>query len=456
MKRWFFSSISLLAVATLILAGCAPAATPTPTPPPPPPEATPTPPPPEPTPTEVPALPGEEPTTFTKFAVEDGATIVFSGWGGETEQQVFIDSIARFNVIYPNVTVDFQPIAADFEPTVISRMAGGTAPDVFYVNYVLRAAFAPTGQLLALDPYMAEADVSRSDFIAALISPWILDDMTYALPKDWGSLGLVYLPDAFAQAGIDEPTSDWTWDDLQAAAVAIAENTDYAGFCQNADWARFAAWAFQAGGRYFSDDLSEALFNSPEVVAAAQFLMDMYQEGSHVTSADIGAGWCGEAIGKELVGLTYEGGWMVAYLEGDFPDVVWKAVQLPSGPAGEGNIVFTNGIGVSATTQYPRAAAALAIYLTSSENQLAIQSTGFAFGTHPSDLEDPWFDDHPKEAAIARGALVGSVDDFGPAAGSLRDIITQALNRIYLGEQTIQEALDQGVQEANQAISEAE
>jgi len=424
MKRWFFSLVSLVAVVTLILAGCAPAATPTPTP------------------TEVPALPGEEPTSFTKFAVEDGATIVFSGWGGETEQQVFIDSIARFNVIYPNVTVDFQPIPADFQTTVISRMAGGTAPDVFYVDYQLRAAFAPTGQLLALDPY--------------LISPWILDNKTYALPKDWGSLGLVYLPDAFAQAGIDEPTADWTWDDLRAAAVAIAENTDYAGFCQNADWARFAAWAFQAGGRYFSDDLSEALFNSPEVVEAAQFLMDMYGEGSHVTSADIGAGWCGEAIGKELVGMTYEGGWMVAYLEGDFPDVVWEAVQLPSGPGGEGNIVFTNGLGANAGTQYPRAAAALAIYLTSSENQLAIQSTGFAFGTHPSDLEDPWFDDHPKESAIARGALVGSVDDFGPAAGSLRDIIGQALNRIYLGEQTIQEALDQGVQEANQAISEAE
>jgi multiple sugar transport system substrate-binding protein len=38
-----------------------------------------------------------------------------------------------------------------------------------------------------------------------------LNGNTYALPKDWGTLGLVYIPEAFADAGIDEPTADWTW-----------------------------------------------------------------------------------------------------------------------------------------------------------------------------------------------------------------------------------------------------
>jgi len=32
-----------------------------------------------------------------------------------------------------------------------------------------------------------------------------MDGKTYGLPKDWGTLGLVYLPEAFADAGIDEP-----------------------------------------------------------------------------------------------------------------------------------------------------------------------------------------------------------------------------------------------------------
>jgi len=187
------------------------------------------------------------------------------------------------------------------------------------------AAFGPTGQLLPLDEVMAEAGVQRSDFIEALLTIFTYEGKTYGLPKDWGTLGLVYLPEVFAEAGIDEPTADWTWDDLKAAAEAIVANTDYAGFCQNADWARFAPFAFGAGGSYTNDAFTEGVMNSAEVVSAADFIVGMYEDGSLVTSADVGAGWCGEAIGKELVGMTYEGGWMVNYMRQDYPDVNWKA-----------------------------------------------------------------------------------------------------------------------------------
>ena len=141
------------------------------------------------------------------------------------------------------------------------------------------------------------------------------------MPKDWGTLGLVYLPEVFEAAGVAEPTADWTWDDLKAAAEAIAATGEYGGFCQNADWARFAPWAFGNGGAYASDDFSGALANSDAVKEAAEFVTSMYADGSIVTAADVGAGWCGEAIGKKLVGMTYEGGWMVNYMRNDFTDV---------------------------------------------------------------------------------------------------------------------------------------
>ncbi|MCK4490968.1 MAG: extracellular solute-binding protein, partial [Anaerolineales bacterium] len=126
--------------------------------------------------------------------VEEGATIVFSGWGDETEQQIYHDSIERFAEVCPAVTVDYQPIPADFQTKLKASMAGGTAADVFYVDDQLMTAFGPTGQLLPLDDFMAEAGTGRGDFIPALLSIFTLDGNTYALPKDWGTLGLVYLP----------------------------------------------------------------------------------------------------------------------------------------------------------------------------------------------------------------------------------------------------------------------
>ncbi len=46
----------------------------------------------------------------------------------------------------------------------------------------------------------------EDDFIPALMTIFTQDGKTYALPKDWGTLGLIYLPEAFQAAGVDEPT----------------------------------------------------------------------------------------------------------------------------------------------------------------------------------------------------------------------------------------------------------
>ncbi|VAW42234.1 hypothetical protein MNBD_CHLOROFLEXI01-3826, partial [hydrothermal vent metagenome] len=389
----------------------------------------------------------EEETAVCFTDVEDGATIVFSGWGDETEQQIYRDSIDRFAEVCPGVTVDYQPIPADFQTKLKASMAGGIAPDVFYVDDQLMTAFGPTGQLLPLDDFMADAGVSRSDFIPSLLSIFTLNNVTYALPKDWGTLGLVYLPAAFEAAGIDEPTVDWDWDDLNAAAAAITATGEYAGFCQNADWARFAPWAFGNGGAYATDDFSAPTLNTSEVLEAAEYVAGMYADGNLVSAADVGAGWCGEAIGKELVGMTYEGGWMVNYMRNDFPDVNWVAQELPTGPEGKADIIFTNGIGVNAATKYPQAAAAFTTFVTGAANQGEIVATGFAYSTHPEQLDDVV---DPNDAAIARGGTfeLTRVAYWGPNTGKVNDAVSQALERIYLGDQDVAEAFAQAQDEA--------
>ena len=186
---------ALICIAMMLLAACGPAAT----------EAPATQPPAEPTmaateaPTEV-ATEAATEASATEAAteaatqaasgscpleVEDGATITFSGWGDETEQKIYRDTIDRFQALCPGVTVDYQPIPADFQNKLKAQMAGGTAPDVFYVDDQLMNAFQPSGQLLELDDYMAQAGVSRDDFIPQLLTIFTVDGKTYGLPKDW-------------------------------------------------------------------------------------------------------------------------------------------------------------------------------------------------------------------------------------------------------------------------------
>ncbi|HJS17335.1 MAG TPA: sugar ABC transporter substrate-binding protein [Anaerolineales bacterium] len=444
--------LPLICIAVILMAACAPAAT----------EAPATQPPVEPTmeATEAPAteMPATEaPATEVSagscpLEAEEGATIVFSGWGDETEQKIYRDSIERFQSVCPGVTVDYQPVPDQFQDKLKAQMAGGTAPDVFYVDDQLMNAFAPSGQLLALDDYMSQAGVSRDDFIPALLTIFTQDEQTYGLPKDWGTLGLVYLPEAFEAAGVEEPTEDWTWDDLRAAAQQIADAGTYGGFCMGADWARFAPFVFSNGGSFASDDFTTATLDTPEVKDMATLVSDMYAEGSLVKPADVGASWCGEAIGKKLVAMTTEGGWMVNFMKQNYADVEWKAVQIPQGPTTRADIIFTNAIGVNAATQYPNAAAAFAIFLTGEENQGEIVKTGFAYSTHPNQA-DLVVD--PNDLAISSGGLLPDtrVAFWGPNTGKVNDAVSQALDRIFLGDQTVDESFAQAQEEAQAALS---
>ena len=104
----------------------------------------------------------------------------------------------------------------------------------------------------------------------------------------------------------------------------------------------------------------------------------------------------------ELVGMTTEGGWMVNFMKQTYPDVEWKAVQIPSGPVTRADVIFTNGIGVNAASEFPHAAAALAMYLTRAENQAEIVNTGFAYSTHPEQAD---LVQDPNDMAISSGGL---------------------------------------------------
>ncbi|CAG0932615.1 Putative ABC transporter substrate-binding protein YesO [Thermoflexales bacterium] len=419
---------TLLCLMTLLLAACAPAAAPA---------------------TQAPApLPAP---AKGAIAVEEGATIVFSGWGDDTEQKIYRDSIDRFNQLYPGVKIDYQPIPTDFQTKLKAAMAGGTAPDVLYVDDQLMTAFGPTGQLLALDDYMQEAGVSRDDFLAPLLTIFTLDGKTYALPKDWGTLGLVYLPAAFKAAGIAEPTADWKWEDLKTAAEALAKEGTYGGFCMGADWARFAPFAFSNGGTFVTDDQKQAALDTPEVKQAAEFVAAMKQNGTLKTPSDLGASWCGEAIGKQLVGMTLEGGWMVNFMRQNYPDVAWKAVPVPAGAKGQADVIFTNGIGVNAKAKYPKAAAALALFLTSRDNQGEIVKTGFAYSTHPDQVD---LVQDPNDKAIAQGGTfpLTRVAYWGPTTGKINDFVSKALERVFLGDQTVAESLKQAQEEIQSTL----
>jgi multiple sugar transport system substrate-binding protein len=160
----------------------------------------------------------------------------------------------------------------------------------------------------------------------------------------------------------------------------------------------------QAGGQLVSDDGSEAVANSPENVEALTYVKEQLNAGSFAyATIDLGAGWGGEAFGKQLSAMTIEGNWIAGAMTNDFPDVDYTVAELPQGPAGPGTLAFTNCWGIATDSGDKADAVDLVESLTSEDQQLAFAK---AFGVIPSlqSAAEKYAEDQPQLAPFVAGA----------------------------------------------------
>jgi multiple sugar transport system substrate-binding protein len=397
-----------------------------------------------------------------KIAVEDGAELRVSSWGNSGEQKVNTESLARFNEAYPNVTIKYEPVPEQFQTKIKADFSGNTEPDVFYLDASLMTALAPNDLLLPLDDYMTEAGVKTDDYVGDLVTLYQQDGKTYALPKDQGSLAL-FINDEMAQKGGVDPASLKTWDDVTAAAKKLTVGEGPAkvyGMCVNRDINRAGAFILQNGNPIVEN--GKATVAQDNAVEAVNWWYGFKKDGTGAEATDIGAGWCGEALGKQQVAMVVEGGWLLPFMADSangFQDIKFSAVPIPTPASGkQATLVFTNGWAASARSKFPKAAAALVLFLTSAANQQPILQTGFALPTVKSLLNDPYFQQNPAAKVLAEAPSYGKVANFvfgGPAKQD--DVIkplNDAMERIFTGAQDTKAALEQGAQEADAVLSQ--
>jgi multiple sugar transport system substrate-binding protein len=417
-------------------------------------------------PTDTPAaMAGETPTTgkttfdpskVKKLQVESGATLRITGWSSTpAEIQVVQDQLARFSQVYPEVKVNYEPTAGDYDAKFKTMISGGTEPDVFYLKPQLAPDLMTSGRLLDLKPAMDEAGISRTDYYEQLVDIFAVGDKIYGLPKDWGSLAFFY------NSGMakSKPQDGWNWDAYKAWA---AENTSGTGndkvygTMHQPDYARFIPFVLQNGGSVLSKDGKSAAINSPEAVEALTFYYSMIKVGTAGQASDVGAGWPGEAFGKKRAVGVSEGGWIVPYLDdpkNGFQDVKYAAAPLPVGPkGGKGDLIFTNAYAATTKTQFPKAAAALVVFLSGGENQRAVMETGFALPTLKSFKGDPYFASHPNDAVLFDALTYGTVDWYGPKNDKITTALNDALQRVFKGQADPKASLDQAASEINDLL----
>ncbi len=432
-----FKLLSLLSVAALLLTACGQGATPTPQ-------------------TIIQTVEVEK----TKIVeVPAKKTVVrISGWASSPSETALLESLLyRFSLENPDIQVKYEPITGDYKQALLTSIAGGVEPDVFYVDIFWWLELATNGALLPLDDLMAASGVKKDDFIPSLVEAFTYQGKLYGIAKDFNTLGLFYNKDLFDKAGLSYPTDDWTWDDLKAAAAKLTDLSDpnkpVYGFCTPPDPGRFPVFVFQNGGTIMTPDFSDTTLDSQAVIEAAEFYTSFRAEKIGAIPSDLGEGWQGTLFGKGQCAMVYEGGWLIPYLRDQFPTVKYGVVMPPAGPKGEGNLIFTVAWGISANTKNPEAAWKVVNFLTSEASQKTVLESGFAMPSRKSLQNSDYLKNNPNSAAIFNGSFNGARPFFWGAVGSdVNDQMAKALERIFKENQPVADAMKQAAEAVRKAL----
>lgn len=314
-------------------------------------------------------------TSGGKLTSSNKALTVMIGSSGDAETKAVNSAVAAWSS--SSGTKATVVPATNLNQQLSQGFASGKPSDVFYLSTDALAGYASNGSLLAYGDQLP----NKGDFYPSLVNSFTYNSKFYCAPKDFSTLQLEINTDLWKAAGLTAADVPKTWDQLDSVAKKLT-TASTAGLVMSGQYARVGAFMTQAGGNLMNSDSTKATADSSANVTALTFVKKMLDDGSLKFAKDVGAGWGGEALGKNLAAMTIEGNWITGGMKADYPSINYTVYPLPAGPTGtKGTLQFTNCWGIAADSPNQAAALKLVEKLTSSSDQLAFSK---AFGPMPS------------------------------------------------------------------------
>ena len=368
--------------------------------------------------------------------------------------------VKEFEADHPNITIELQYVNSDnaLQKATVA-LQGNKQPDISYQYGTNMPQLATSPKLVDLTELVSDPTYDWEDFYEGERAVATVNGRVYGVPALVDNLAVVYNEDLFAEAGLPEPTNDWTWDELRAAAKAITDPKEKIfGLVFPADASETMVWQYiamlwAAGGDILNEDHTEAIFNQEPGVRALQTLVDLANDGSLYLDYQPDSGKYGQLFNAGKIGMVITGPWDL----GGFPDVNYGVVFMPSFEPGGSHetiagpdnwVIFDNGPErVQAAWEFVR-------FMTSPEQVLrdsldtSHMPTRASVATMPEFQE--FFDKYPgTEVFVENLQNVLKARPQIPQYPRISAALGQALVSAITGKATPQEALDQAAQQAN-------
>ncbi|MFI3176486.1 MAG: extracellular solute-binding protein [Eubacteriales bacterium] len=310
------------------------------------------------------------------------------------------EKVAMFNEEYPYVTVTVVELPTDTAERLATvstiLQAKDSSLDVFDFDCTYPELFNQAGWLLSLEDVVS--DEEKSEFYEASIEANTFNGELYSLPLYIDAGILYYRTDLLEKYGYDVPT---TWEEVIEISNVITEQEESITAGLSIAWKQFEGltcsaieflWAY--GGNIIDED-GNVVINSDESKAGIE-MMNNLENGDSITVDGVQSFYFVESRVPFYSGNTvFLRDWTSAYVgaqDAESSNIVGNVgfTTMPIGSEGGVNYSCLGGwsVGVSAYTEYPDEAKALALYLTSEEGQVLEAIANAKMPSRPAVLEN--------------------------------------------------------------------
>lgn len=364
--------------------------------------------------------------------------------------------IAAFEQSNPNIKVNVETAPFDQYFTKLQTLiAGGTAPDVFELNYENFVSYASKGVLADLTP-LASAEAGFTDrFYPRAYEAFNQDGKQYGLPQSFSNVVLFYNKELFDAKGVAYPSADWTWEDeLEAAQQLTDPAAGVWGSYSPVQFWEFYKTAAQSGCSVLGADGTTVTINEPGCVESLTWMVDKINTHKIApTDADMAGVSDGDLFKQGKIAMLRTGIWMFGAFE-DAP-FAWD-IALEPGNTQKAHHFFANAVAVSATSEQQDAAWKWAQFFTSSPSAASIRvdASWELPALDDQALFDSWLAQNPP---ASRTVVFQALDTLVTPPvieqqAQMQDAVNKLLEQAKLGQITPQEALDQAKTEIEALI----
>lgn len=373
----------------------------------------------------------------------------------KAEETLHAEWVAEFTKEHPNIKIEAEVVPfGELATKIQASVAGGSPPDIFFIDGPNTKTYAYLKILRALDEYLPRG--FKDDIVEATLQEQSYQGQLYSMPDRQTAPALFYNVDMLDAIGVKPPTKladAWTWDQALDVWKQLKKKSP--------DVWPLEPSRFGAGGAgfYYRDGIfprsagdpsapvSSSLYktyaaispdgttvqgyiDSPEAITAMKWFQDLTMV--HEVTSKVGIP---NAFLDKKAAMTIDHEGIIGRIATQYPNGGFNLGVTPM-PYFKTRVVMTgsNAAGISARSTHPAEAAAYLNMIFNDKNRLRYWEANRNMPARKSLFDQlPAYKDYPQSMFREQLLTIGVPRPSTPAWAAFDSIINAAIKNISLG-----------------------